>query len=297
MKIMLEKLATERRNQRTMELDDMTVEEILTVMNEEDQSVAGVIRQEIPVIKQVVAQVIQSFQAGGRLIYIGAGTSGRLGVLDAAECVPTFGVSPKMVVGLIAGGERALIKAVEGAEDSKTLAVEDLQALKVNANDTVIGIAASGRTPYVIGGLDYARKIGAATAALSCNKEAIISQHADLRMEVETGPEVLTGSTRLKAGTAQKLVLNMISTAAMIGVGKVYQNLMVDVQSTNEKLEVRAKRMIVEATGVDLETAARYFTSANGHVKTAIVMILADVSYPEAVERLQRAHGFVRDAL
>ena len=297
MKIMLEKLATERRNQRTMELDDMTVEEILTVMNEEDQSVAGVIRQEIPVIQQVVAQVIQSFQAGGRLIYIGAGTSGRLGVLDAAECVPTFGVSPEMVVGLIAGGERALIKAVEGAEDSKTLAVEDLQALQLTTNDTVIGIAASGRTPYVIGGLDYAREIGAVTAALSCNKESIISQHADLRIEVETGPEVLTGSTRLKAGTAQKLVLNMISTAAMIGVGKVYQNLMVDVQSTNEKLEVRAKRMIVEATGVDLETAARYFTSANGHVKTAIVMILADVSYPEAVERLQRAHGFVRDAL
>ncbi|RDB34983.1 N-acetylmuramic acid 6-phosphate etherase [Exiguobacterium sp. RIT594] len=294
---MLEKLATERRNQRTMELDDMTVEDILTVMNEEDQMVAGVIRKEIPVIQQVVAQVIQSFQSGGRLIYIGAGTSGRLGVLDAAECVPTFGVSPKMVVGLIAGGERALIKAVEGAEDSKTLAVEDLQALQLTPNDTVIGIAASGRTPYVIGGLDYAREIGAATAALSCNKQAIISQHADLRIEVETGPEVLTGSTRLKAGTAQKLVLNMISTAAMIGVGKVYQNLMVDVQSTNEKLEVRAKRMIVEATGVDLETAARYFTSANGHVKTAIVMILADVSYPEAVERLQRAHGFVRDAL
>jgi N-acetylmuramic acid 6-phosphate etherase len=297
MKIMLEKLATERRNQRTMELDDMTVEDILTVMNEEDQTVAGVIRKEIPVIQQVVAQVIQSFQSGGRLIYIGAGTSGRLGVLDAAECVPTFGVSPKMVVGLIAGGERALIKAVEGAEDSKTLAVEDLQALQLTPNDTVIGIAASGRTPYVIGGLDYAREIGAATAALSCNKQAIISQHADLRIEVETGPEVLTGSTRLKAGTAQKLVLNMISTAAMIGVGKVYQNLMVDVQSTNEKLEIRAKRMIVEATGVELETAARYFTSANGHVKTAIVMILADVSYTEAVERLQRAHGFVRDAL
>lgn len=294
---MLEKLATERRNERTMSLDDMSVEDILTVMNEEDQTVASVIRQEIPVIKQVVDRVVQSFQSGGRLIYIGAGTSGRLGVLDAAECVPTFGVSPDMVVGLIAGGERALIKAVEGAEDSKTLAVEDLQALQLKANDTVIGIAASGRTPYVIGGLDYAREVGAVTAALSCNKEAIISQHADLQIEVETGPEVLTGSTRLKAGTAQKLVLNMISTAAMIGVGKVYQNLMVDVQSTNEKLEIRAKRMIVEATGVDLETAARYFTSANGHVKTAIVMILADVSYTEAVERLQRAHGFVRDAL
>ncbi|AFS70387.1 RpiR family transcriptional regulator [Exiguobacterium antarcticum B7] len=297
MNVMLEKLATERRNEKTMRLDDMSIEEMLTVMNEEDQTVAAVIQQEIPVIKQVVDRVIQSFQTGGRLIYIGAGTSGRLGVLDAAECVPTFGVSPDMVVGLIAGGERALIKAVEGAEDSKTLAVEDLQTLQLTANDTVIGIAASGRTPYVIGGLDYAREVGATTAALSCNKQAAISEHADFRIEVETGPEVLTGSTRLKAGTAQKLVLNMISTAAMIGVGKVYQNLMVDVQSTNEKLEIRAKRMIVEATGVDLETAARYFTSANGHVKTAIVMILADVSYTEAVERLQRAHGFVRDAL
>lgn len=294
---MLEKLATERRNEKTMRLDDMSVEDMLTVMNAEDQTVAAVIQQEIPVIKQVVDRVIQSFQADGRLIYIGAGTSGRLGVLDAAECVPTFGVSPDMVVGLIAGGERALIKAVEGAEDSKTLAVEDLRALQLTANDTVIGIAASGRTPYVIGGLDYAREVGATTAALSCNKQAAISEHADFRIEVETGPEVLTGSTRLKAGTAQKLVLNMISTAAMIGVGKVYQNLMVDVQSTNEKLEIRAKRMIVEATGVELETAARYFTSANGHVKTAIVMILADVSYTEAVERLQRAHGFVRDAL
>lgn len=294
---MLEKLATERRNEKTMRLDDMSVEDMLTVMNAEDQTVAAVIQQEIPVIKRVVDRVIQSFQAGGRLIYIGAGTSGRLGVLDAAECVPTFGVSPDMVVGLIAGGERALIKAVEGAEDSKTLAVEDLQTLQLTANDTVIGIAASGRTPYVIGGLDYAREVGATTAALSCNKQAAISEHADFRIEVETGPEVLTGSTRLKAGTAQKLVLNMISTAAMIGVGKVYQNLMVDVQSTNEKLEIRAKRMIVEATGVELETAARYFTSANGHVKTAIVMILADVSYTEAVERLQRAHGFVRDAL
>ncbi|MGX8178388.1 N-acetylmuramic acid 6-phosphate etherase [Exiguobacterium artemiae] len=294
---MLEKLATERRNEKTMRLDNMSVEDMLTVMNAEDQTVAAVIQQEIPVIKRVVDRVIQSFQAGGRLIYIGAGTSGRLGVLDAAECVPTFGVSPDMVVGLIAGGERALIKAVEGAEDSKTLAVEDLQTLQLTANDTVIGIAASGRTPYVIGGLDYAREVGATTAALSCNKQAAISEHADFRIEVETGPEVLTGSTRLKAGTAQKLVLNMISTAAMIGVGKVYQNLMVDVQSTNEKLEIRAKRMIVEATGVDLETAARYFTSANGHVKTAIVMILADVSYTEAVERLQRAHGFVRDAL
>lgn len=294
---MLDKLATERRNERTMHLDEMVVEEFLAVMNEEDQSVPYVIKEELPVIAEVTKHAIASFKQGGRLIYIGAGTSGRLGILDAAECVPTFGVSPNMVVGLIAGGERALIKAVEGAEDSKQLAVNDLKALHLNANDTVVGIAASGRTPYVIGGLDYAREVGATTAALSCNKSSKISEHAEFKIEVETGPEVLTGSTRLKAGTAQKLVLNMISTASMIGVGKVYQNLMVDVQPTNEKLEVRAKRMIAEATGVDEQTAARYFDSSNGHVKTAIIMILADVPYTEAVERLQRANGFVRDAL
>ncbi|EPE63017.1 N-acetylmuramic acid 6-phosphate etherase [Exiguobacterium sp. S17] len=294
---MLDKLATERRNERTMHLDDMTVEELLGVMNEEDQSVPHVIKQQLPVIAQVVERAITSFKRGGRLIYIGAGTSGRLGILDAAECVPTFGVSANMVIGLIAGGERALVKAVEGAEDSMDLAIHDLKALHLSPDDTVVGIAASGRTPYVIGGLDYAREIGATTAALSCNKGSKISDHAEFKIEVETGPEVLTGSTRLKAGTAQKLVLNMISTASMIGVGKVYQNLMVDVQPTNEKLEVRAKRMIAEATGVDEQTAARYFASSNGHVKTAIVMILADVSYAEAVERLQRANGFVRDAI
>lgn len=294
---MLDQLATERRNERTMHLDDMSVEDVLRVMNAEDQTVATVIQTQIPVIAEVVKHVITSFNAGGRLIYIGAGTSGRLGILDAAECVPTFGVSPDMVVGLIAGGERALIKAVEGAEDSRTLAVDDLKALQLEARDTVIGIAASGRTPYVIGGLDYAKEVGAVTAAISCNTNAVISGYARYAIEVETGPEVLTGSTRLKAGTAQKLVLNMISTAAMIGVGKVYQNLMVDVQSTNEKLEIRAKRMISEATGVDAVTAERIFHKAHGHVKTAIVMILANIPYTEAVERLQQANGFVRDAL
>lgn len=294
---MLDQLATERRNEQTMQLDEMTVEDVLRVMNAEDQTVATVIREQIPVIAEVVKHVIASFKNGGRLIYIGAGTSGRLGILDAAECVPTFGVSPDMVVGLIAGGERALIKAVEGAEDSRTLAVDDLRALQLEARDTVIGIAASGRTPYVIGGLDYAKEVGAVTAAISCNTDAVISGNARYAIEVETGPEVLTGSTRLKAGTAQKLVLNMISTAAMIGVGKVYQNLMVDVQSTNEKLEIRAKRMIREATGVDAITAERVFGEAHGHVKTAIVMILANVPHAEAVERLQQANGFVRDAL
>lgn len=294
---MLEKLVTERRNERTMQLDEMSIEERLTIMNSEDRQVPQVIQHQIPVIAQVVERVIASFRKGGRLIYIGAGTSGRLGILDAAECIPTFGVSRDQVIGLIAGGERALIQAVEGAEDSKELAVDYLKALQLTADDTVIGIAASGRTPYVIGGLDYAREVGATTAAISCNRDAIISRHADYAIEVETGPEVLTGSTRLKAGTAQKLVLNMISTTSMIGVGKVYQNLMVDVKPTNEKLEVRAKRMIVEATGVDMETAARYFASSKGHVKTAIVMILADVSYEEAVKRLERADGFVREAL
>ncbi|HAL01275.1 N-acetylmuramic acid 6-phosphate etherase [Exiguobacterium sp.] len=294
---MLDQLATERRNERTMQLDEMTVEDVLRVMNAEDQTVATVIREQIPVIAEVVKHVIASFKNGGRLIYIGAGTSGRLGILDAAECVPTFGVSPDMVVGLIAGGERALIKAVEGAEDSRTLAVDDLRGLQLEARDTVIGIAASGRTPYVIGGLDYAKEVGAVTAAICWKTDAVISGHARYAIEVETGPEVLTGSTRLKAGTAQKLVLNMISTAAMIGVGKVYQNLMVDVQSTNEKLEIRAKRMISEATGVDAVTAERVFSEAHGHVKTAIVMILANIPYTEAVERLQQANGFVRDAL
>lgn len=294
---MLEKLATERRNEGTMNLDEMSVEELLRFMNREDQAVPHVIKEELAVIGQVVERVIQSFKNNGRLIYLGAGTSGRLGVLDAAECVPTFGVSSGMVVGLIAGGERALIKAVEGAEDSKDLAITDLKALNLCERDTVIGIAASGRTPYVIGGLDYAREIGATTAALSCNKGAEISKHAEFKIEVETGPEVLTGSTRLKAGTAQKLVLNMISTASMIGVGKVYENLMVDVQPTNEKLEMRAKRMIAEATGVDEQTASRYFDASDGHVKTAIVMILADVSHAEAIERLQQANGFVRDAI
>jgi N-acetylmuramic acid 6-phosphate etherase len=294
---MLDQLATERRNERTMHLDDLSVEDVLRVMNAEDQTVATVIQPQIPVIAEVVKHVITSFNAGGRLIYIGAGTSGRLGILYAAESVPTFGVSPDMVVGLMAGGERALIKALEGAEDSRTLAVDDLKALQQEARDMVIGIAASGRTPYVIGELDYAKEVGAVTAAISCNTDAVISGHPRYAIEVETGPEVLTGSTRLNAGTAQKLVLNMVSTAAMIGVGKVYQNLMVDVQSTNAKQENRAKRIIREATGVDAVTAERVFHEAHGHVKTAIVMRLENVPHAEAVERLQQANGFVRDAL
>ena len=231
------------------------------------------------------------------MIYVGAGTSGRLGILDAVECVPTFGVSPDLVQGFIAGGMKAFTVAVEGAEDSVYLGEEDMKSINLTENDTVIGIAASGRTPYVIGALNYARELNAKTAAISCNKNAEISKHAELVIEIETGPEVLTGSTRLKAGTAQKLVLNMISTASMIGIGKVYENLMVDVLSTNEKLTERSKRIIMEATEVDYETAATYYEKAQHHVKTAIVMILLECSYNEAVQKLTESNGFVRKSI
>ena len=228
---------------------------------------------------------------------MGAGTSGRLGVLDAAECPPTFGVSPDLIVGLIAGGESAFIKAVEGAEDSREMGRADLENRSLNARDLVIGVAASGRTPYVLGGLDYARETGCHTVAVSCNEGSAVGEAAELAIEAVVGPEVLTGSTRLKAGTAQKLILNMISTAAMVGVGKAYQNLMVDVMQTNEKLHVRAENIVMEATGVDRETAREKISAADGSVKTAITMILADCCVEEAAARLERARGHVREAI
>ncbi|RWR10663.1 N-acetylmuramic acid 6-phosphate etherase [Siminovitchia fortis] len=294
---MLEKLSTESRNHNTVGLDEMTMKDILLTMNKEDLNVPQAIKKEIDQIEQVVQAVIRSFQAGGRLFYIGAGTSGRLGILDAVECVPTFGVSPEMVQGFIAGGMEALTLAIEGAEDNADLGIEDLKSASLTEKDTVIGISASGRTPYVIGALRYAGEIGATTAAISCNKNAEMSKYAQLAIEIETGPEVLTGSTRLKAGTAQKLVLNMISTASMIGIGKVYQNLMVDVQATNVKLAERSKRIIMEAAQVDYKTAERYYEKAEHHVKTAIVMILLQCSLEEARKKLQSADGFVRKAL
>ena len=294
---MLENLSTEHRNEKTMNLDEMSIKEVLQSMNEEDRTVALAVEKEIEQIEQVVQTVIQSFEREGRLIYIGAGTSGRLGILDAVECPPTFGTDNKMVQGFIAGGLKAFTKAVEGAEDREEFAEEDLKSIGLNEKDTVIGIAASGRTPYVIGGLKYAHSVGASTASISCNKNAEISKYAKLNVEVETGAEILTGSTRLKAGTAQKLVLNMISTASMIGVGKVYKNLMVDVQSTNEKLVERSKRIIVEATGVSYEVAAEYYEKANRNVKVAIVMVLLQCEYGEALEKLKEAKGFVKKAL
>lgn len=294
---MLEKLATEKRNESTMNLDKLSVREIAIKMNEEDGKVIQAIKQEIDAIEEVIVNVTNCLKKGGRLFYIGAGTSGRLGVLDAAECVPTFNINPEMVQGLIAGGQKAMTVAVEGAEDSLTLAEEDLKERGLTEKDFVLGIAASGRTPYVIGGLIFARKLGAKTGALSCNKQAEISKYAEFAIEVEAGPEVLTGSTRLKAGTAQKLVLNMISTASMVQLGKVFQNLMVDVQPTNMKLVERAKRIIMEATGVSFEKASFYFEDSQQHVKLAIVRILTGTSNEEAARLLEENQGFVQKSV
>ena len=290
----LGKLTTEQRNNNTMNLDTLSTIDALKLMNEEDQGVALSVRKELPQIEKVVEVVKDSFNQGGRLIYVGAGTSGRLGVLDAAECVPTFSADPSMVQGLIAGGMPAMTVAVEGAEDSTTLGEQDLKDIHLTDKDTVVGIAASGRTPYVIGALEYAKKVGATTASLACNKGAKISQFADINIEVEAGPEVLTGSTRLKAGTAQKLVLNMISTISMVGVGKVYENLMVDVKPTNDKLVERSKSIIMQATDCSYEVADKYLEEADKNVKLAIVMILTNLSKEEAREKLEENKGFIR---
>lgn len=293
----LQSLTTESRNPATMNLDEMTPLEIVTTMNHEDAHVIEAIGRELPHIAQAVTWATEALKAGGRLIYMGAGTSGRLGVLDAAECPPTFGVSPNLVVGLIAGGQQAFTQAVEGAEDSGELGVEDLRRINLAAHDVVVGLAASGRTPYVAAALDYARSVGCHTVAIACNAHSIIGQHADLAIEPVCGPEVLTGSTRLKAGTAQKLVLNMISTATMVGLGKVYQNLMVDVQQTNEKLVTRGQNIVMAATGCTRDEAIRALAEANGHVKCAIVMILNDQTATEATQALDAAQGHVRQAL
>src|SRR5690625_444983 len=294
---MLEKLATETRHQATMNLDQLATIDILKKMNQEDESVSKVIRNQLPEIDQAVNFAINSFNQGGRLIYVGAGTSGRLGILDAVECMPTFSAPKEMVQGIIAGGLTAFTEAVEGAEDSLDSGRKDLKDIQIDEKDTVIGIAASGRTPYVIGALQYANTKKANTVSISCNKEAKMSQYADVAIELQTGPEILTGSTRLKAGTAQKMVLNMISTTAMIGIGKVYQNLMVDLKPTNHKLEERSKRIIMDATDVDYDTANLFYEKSDHHVKTAIIMILLECSRDEAIEKLDTSNGFVRKAL
>ena len=297
MSLNLKNMSTETRNQNTMNLDIMTPLEVVTVMNQEDAKVPEAIKPALPNIAQCVTWAIQSIEAGGRIIYMGAGTSGRLGVLDAVECPPTFGVAPEVVVGLIAGGEKAFVKAVEGAEDSRELGRQDLVDINLEARDIVIGIAASGRTPYVLGGLAYAKEVGCHTVGISCNPGSAVGAAAELAIEVVPGPECLTGSTRLKSGTCQKLILNMISTATMVGCGKAYQNLMVDVMQTNEKLVVRAQNIVMEATGCDRETAAEKIGIAGGNAKTAITMILADCGLEEARARLEKAKGHVREAI
>ena len=297
MGLTLDNLLTEARNPQTMELDSMTPLEIVTAMNREDARVPESIRPQLPNIAQCVAWATEAIRSGGRLIYMGAGTSGRLGVLDAVECPPTFGVSPDVVVGLIAGGERAFVKAVEGAEDSRELGKADLEAIGLTPKDLVVGIAASGRTPYVLGGLAYANSLGCKTAAISCNPGSAVGKEARLAIEVAPGPECLTGSTRLKAGTAQKLILNMISTATMVGCGKAYSNLMVDVMQTNEKLVVRAQNIVMEATGVSRDSAKEAIALAGGSCKLAVTMILADCTVKEAKERLERCGGSVRQAI
>lgn len=294
---MLEQLTTEGRNEKTNNLDQMKALHLLEVMNEEDMKVAYAVKQVIPTIAKAVEVIIAAFKQGGRLIYMGAGTSGRIGLLDAVECPPTFNTSPEDVVGLIAGGGNAFIKAIEGAEDNRELGQDDLKEIQLTNRDILVGITASGRTPYVLAGLEYAKKIGARSIAISNNKESKTSKIAEIAIEVVSGPEVLTGSTRLKAGTAQKLVCNMLTTASMVGIGKVYENLMVDLQPTNEKLVERAKRIIMEAANCSYKNATVYLEKANKNPKIAIVMILSNVPYEQAKKRLEAAEGFVRNAI
>ena len=297
MSLNLAGMSTETRNSRTMNLDVMTPLEIVTVMNEEDARVPEAIKPQLNNIAQCVTWAAQSIENGGRLIYMGAGTSGRLGVLDAAECPPTFGVSPETVVGLIAGGDKAFIKAVEGAEDSAELGRQDLVSIGLTSRDLVVGIAASGRTPYVLGGLEYAKNMGCHTVGISCNPGSAVGKAAELAIEVVPGPECLTGSTRLKAGTAQKLILNMISTATMVRCGKAFQNLMVDVVPTNEKLRVRAENIVMEATGTTRERAKEALLQSGDKVKTAILMILAGCGREEAEQKLEKTNGHIREAM
>ena len=293
----LAKLSTEQRNPNSMNLDQMTPLEIAQTMNNEDMKVIEAIKEVLPQISKAIELATASLKNGGRIIYLGAGTSGRLGVLDAAECPPTFGVSPDLVVGLIAGGPNAFLKAIEGAEDSTTLCAEELKEINLTNKDFVVGLAASGRTPYVVHGLKYANSIGCNTVAIACSKNSEIGNVAGLAIEPVTGPEVLTGSTRLKAGTAQKLILNMISTGSMVGIGKVYQNLMVDVQQTNEKLKVRAQNITMEATGCSREEAAEVLANAHGEVKTAIIMLLLDTDYETAKQKLKDSQDKIRTAI
>ncbi|WP_411169724.1 N-acetylmuramic acid 6-phosphate etherase [Clostridium sp. MB05] len=296
-KIDLENLTTESRNPNTIDIDKVSTLEMLKKINDEDKKVAEAVEKELPKIAEAINGIVEGMHKGGRLIYIGAGTSGRLGILDASECPPTYGVSEEVVQGIIAGGTEAIFRAKEGAEDSKELAVEDLKLKKLNENDTVVGLAASGRTPYVIGGLNYANEIGALTVSVTCNANSEVSKAAKISIAPVVGPEVITGSTRLKSGTAQKLVLNMLSTGAMIKLGKVYGNLMVDVKATNEKLVERSKRIVCEATGEDREAVEKILNETDFDVKLSIFMILSKLDKNQAKNILDDKNGYIAEAL
>ena len=293
----LSTLITEQRNPNSMHVDSLSALEIVQLMNEEDKQVPLAIEKCLPQIAQAVECIVAAFQQGGRLVYIGAGTSGRLGVLDASECPPTFGVSPEMVKGIIAGGERALRHPIEGAEDSKTHAVVDLQTIQFSSKDVLVGIAASGRTPYVIGALEYAKSLGSVTVSIASNPNSAMANIVDIAIDTVVGPEVLTGSSRLKSGTAQKLVLNMLTTASMILMGKCYQNLMVDVQASNEKLKARAIRIVMQATDCDKALAEETLKQADQNAKLAIMMILSGLDRVQAEALLEKNHGKLQFAL
>lgn len=297
MKIDLSKMVTESRNTASQHIDTLSTFEMLKVINDEDKKVALAVEQALPDIALVVDMIAEAFQKGGRLIYSGAGTSGRLGILDASECPPTYGTKPEQVIGLIAGGHQAIFKAVENAEDNRELGADDLKALNFNQHDVLVGIAASGRTPYVLGAMSYAKSVGATVACISCNPQSVMTELADISITPVVGPEVVTGSSRMKAGTAQKLVLNMLTTGAMIRIGKVYGNLMVDVEATNAKLVERQKKIVMEATECNREEAETALEACNGHCKTAIVMILAQLSAEEAKSLLVNNNGFIRKAI
>jgi N-acetylmuramic acid 6-phosphate etherase len=301
----LQKLSTEQRNPYSMDIDARSIPEILSIINNEDKKIADAVELQIPYIAQAVELVVNAFLNGGRLIYVGAGTSGRVGVVDASECPPTFGVPFDMVQGIIAGGESAMFRAVEGAEDKPEGGAHDIDIRDVGPNDVVCGIAASMRTPYVIGAVKRAKERGAKTLYVTTNPRnnlelpeyKHLADVVDVAICAEVGPEVVMGSTRMKSGTAQKLILNMITTTAMIRLGKIYENMMIDLQMTNKKLVERSKKIVMTITGLDYDTAEKYLIEAKGHVKTALVMIKANVNYDEATARLIKANGFVRAAI
>ena len=293
----LNQLITEQRNPNSMQLDSLSAQELVALINREDQQVALAVEKCLPQIASAVEKIIAAFEHGGRLVYVGAGTSGRLGVLDASECPPTYGVKPEMVVGLIAGGDHALRHPIEGAEDNVQQGQADLEEISFSAQDVLVGIAASGRTPYVLGALNYAKQLGATTVSIASNPNSKMAEVADIAIETVVGPEVLTGSSRMKSGTAQKLVLNMLTTASMVLIGKCYQNLMVDVQESNQKLKARALKIVMDATECDKDAAADVLSKAKGQVKLAILMQLSGLDAFEAQSLLDKSNGKLRQAL